>query len=156
QRVARRAVRGGFAGEAERGFEAGHGFLAESSTNRTATRRVSGWRTRRKTTMKRALIGLAIVLAAACSKDTTSTTTPPPAPPPPPPTQPPAPPPAPVIAAVGITDSNFVPTVTSIPAGITIEWTNNGTKPHTVTSDAGQFSSGIIAPGAKFQFNFAV
>jgi plastocyanin len=49
-------------------------------------------------------------------------------------------------------DANFAVVV---PAGGTIEWSNTGSQPHTVTS-AGNFDSGFVAPGTSWANEFDV
>ena len=109
--------------------------------------------------MRRIFIGLALVVAAAaCTKDYTSPTayTPPTAPPPPP-GKPVGPPPAPVAPTmISITDKGYIPAIMSLPAGVTVRWTNNGSRNHTVTSPSAGFDSGDIAPGGTFTFTFAL
>ncbi len=64
-----------------------------------------------------------------------------------------APPPAAGAAgpsSVSIVDNAFRPATLTVEAGQTISWANNGALPHTVTSPAAGFDSGILAPGAAF------
>ena len=56
-------------------------------------------------------------------------------------------------AAVSIVDFAFEPATIEVPAGATVTWTNLGRGPHTV-SDAGEFNSGLLAPGATFSLTF--
>jgi plastocyanin len=55
---------------------------------------------------------------------------------------------------VAITRSGFVPASVTIDVGDTITWTNNDTVNHSVVSDAGLFSSGILTPGQSFSNTF--
>ena len=55
---------------------------------------------------------------------------------------------------VEIRDLAFAPNVILIPAGTTVRWTNNGAVDHTVTSDTSLFNSGVLNPGASFEFRF--
>ena len=60
-------------------------------------------------------------------------------------------------ADVGIRDFEYVPERASIPAGASIEWTNNGDVPHTVTwksGDGRRFDSGSIEPGESYKRGF--
>ena len=43
----------------------------------------------------------------------------------------------------------------TIAPGTTISWLNSDNATHTSTGDAGQWSSGSIAPGGRFNFTFA-
>src|SRR5262245_2689981 len=47
--------------------------------------------------------------------------------------------PATKTVSIGINDSGFEPKTTTVEAGTTVKWTNNGQKPHTVTSDKGDW-----------------
>lgn len=47
------------------------------------------------------------------------------------------------------------PARVAIPAGATLEWTNNDAVAHTVTADDGSWDSGLIAPGATWRRTFA-
>lgn len=61
---------------------------------------------------------------------------------------------APVTEA-SIVDYSYNPTTINVQPGTTVQWTNNGQAPHTVTSDpAGQFASGLMSSGAAWQFTF--
>jgi plastocyanin len=53
-------------------------------------------------------------------------------------------------ATVEITDSGYDPTTVTITAGSVVTWANTGTSVHTVTSDTGLFDSGDLAGGADF------
>lgn len=60
------------------------------------------------------------------------------------------------VTKVSIKDNSFKPSIMSVPVGATVEWHNQDGVPHTVTSDLqGQFDSGVLNPGKKFnnQFN---
>jgi plastocyanin len=48
---------------------------------------------------------------------------------------------------VSIQDFFFSPADVSVPAGTTVTWVNEGNVPHTVTSDDGQFDSGVHVQG---------
>lgn len=62
--------------------------------------------------------------------------------------------------SVSMVDNSYSPGSVTITAGTTVEWTNNGQMPHTVTSGApgqneGQiFESGRVSTGGKFRFTF--
>ncbi len=51
-------------------------------------------------------------------------------------------------------DNLFDPSTPHVAVGSTVEWTNDGRSPHTVTADDGSFDSGNQAPGAAFTFTF--
>lgn len=56
--------------------------------------------------------------------------------------------------AITVGDNIFVPAELSVDGGTTIVWTNSGKLPHTVTSEAGLFDSGMLKPGESFSFTF--
>ena len=56
--------------------------------------------------------------------------------------------------AVSIKDGSFDPSNLNIPVGTTVKWTNNGDKPHTVTSDKGDWGSEELAKGQTFTATF--
>jgi len=58
------------------------------------------------------------------------------------------------ILNIGMTDSQYVPRNIVVKAGTTIVWTNNGSLHHTVTADAGTFTSGILLPGQTYSRTF--
>jgi len=62
--------------------------------------------------------------------------------------------PTPVSNLVSITDAGFLPSLIIVPPGTTVQWVNNGTMTHTVTSDTGLWDSGPLAPGAGFARTF--
>jgi plastocyanin len=55
---------------------------------------------------------------------------------------------------IGISDNVFEPASKTITPGTTVKWTNNGKKPHTVTSDKGDWGSPELAPGQTFTATF--
>jgi plastocyanin len=55
---------------------------------------------------------------------------------------------------VSIQDFFFSPANVSVPAGTTVTWVNEGSVPHTVTSDDGQFDSGVLMPGDSYTVKF--
>ena len=55
---------------------------------------------------------------------------------------------------VSIQDFFFSPANVSVPAGTTVTWVNEGNVPHTVTSDDGQFDSGVLMPGDSYTVMF--
>ncbi len=68
-------------------------------------------------------------------------------------------------ASVAINDSGFSPPAVSVPVGVTVTWTNQGTAVHTVTTMLAAastlpqttpltFDSGGLGPGQSFSFNF--
>ncbi len=79
------------------------------------------------------------------------------APAPPPPSdamRPPEAPPGAIVA--GMRDFAFTPARLEIPAGTTVEWTNNDPVAHTVTAEDRSFDSGLIEPGASWRHTFEV
>jgi plastocyanin len=62
--------------------------------------------------------------------------------------------PTPKTWSVAIEDFYFEPADAAIQPGDTIMWTNEGSSPHTVTSDDGQFDSGVLNPGDTFSVTF--
>ena len=65
------------------------------------------------------------------------------------PTGPPSPPTGPATVSVSAFDFQFSPSSTQISVGSQVVWTNTGQSVHTVTSDSGQWDSGLIsAPGS--------
>src|SRR5919199_5344668 len=61
---------------------------------------------------------------------------------------------APKTWSVAIEDFYFEPANVAIQPGDTIIWTNEGNTPHTVTSDDGQFDSGVLNPGESYAVTF--
>lgn len=65
-----------------------------------------------------------------------------------------------LLAAVGVSveDDFFSPANLTIAAGTTVQWTNNGSNQHTVTSGTGSpdgtFDSGLLNTGKTFSFTF--
>jgi plastocyanin len=57
--------------------------------------------------------------------------------------------------AVSIVDFEFQPATLTVAQGTTVTWTNNGTQNHSATGDAGEFDTGIMAPGQSGSFTFA-
>jgi plastocyanin len=55
---------------------------------------------------------------------------------------------------VEITDTAFEPKNLTIEPGTTVKWTNRGQKPHTVTSDKGDWGSGELTNGQTFTATF--
>jgi plastocyanin len=56
--------------------------------------------------------------------------------------------------AVRILDGSFEPADLEVRVGTTVKWTNDGKKPHTVTSDKGDWGSGELANGQTFTATF--
>jgi plastocyanin len=56
----------------------------------------------------------------------------------------------PPATSISIVDFTFEPPSVTIRPGATIEWANDDTVPHTVTSSTGAFDSGILDPGSRF------
>lgn len=59
-----------------------------------------------------------------------------------------------VIHNVSIIDFQFVPQEDTVLVGDTVLWTNNGSFPHTSTSDSGVWNSGTLTTGQSFSFQF--
>ena len=57
-------------------------------------------------------------------------------------------------ATVSAIDNIYDPDVVRIQPGQSIEWTNDGRSPHTVTADDGSWDSGNMDPGAEFTHTF--
>jgi plastocyanin len=55
---------------------------------------------------------------------------------------------------VKITDNAFSPADLEVKVGTTVKWTNDGKKPHTVSSDKGDWGSGELASGQTFTATF--
>jgi plastocyanin len=57
---------------------------------------------------------------------------------------------------VSIVDFAFNPKTITVPVGTTVQWTNNGNAPHTVTSTSGSpaFDSGTLNSGDTFRHTF--
>ena len=60
----------------------------------------------------------------------------------------------PATTTVSIQDFFFSPANVTVQPGSTVTWVNNGSVPHTVTSDDGQFDSGVLMPGDSFTVVF--
>jgi plastocyanin len=68
----------------------------------------------------------------------------------------------PATASTASTDTNvsivfraYQPAQLTVLAGQTVTWRNSGLGPHTVTADAGQFSSGTLQAGTTFSYTFS-
>jgi plastocyanin len=55
---------------------------------------------------------------------------------------------------VKIINFSYDPVNLSVASGTTVQWTNEDSVPHTVTSDDGVWDSGAIAPGGTFTYTF--
>src|SRR5215212_11112233 len=55
---------------------------------------------------------------------------------------------------VSIQDFFFSPANVTVEPGTTVTWVNEGSVPHTVTSDDGQFDSGVLMPGDSYTVMF--
>ena len=55
---------------------------------------------------------------------------------------------------VSIEDFFFSPADVDVQAGTTVTWVNEGNVAHTVTSDDGQFDSGVLMPGDSYTVVF--
>ena len=51
-------------------------------------------------------------------------------------------------------DNAFRPRSVTIQRGTRVRWVNRGSNPHTTTSDAGLWDSGILSPGDSFSRRF--
>lgn len=58
-------------------------------------------------------------------------------------------------AATGASEP-YAPGTLTVPAGTTVTWFNGDSMPHTVTSDTGEFDSGIVHPGAIWERTFPI
>jgi plastocyanin len=58
------------------------------------------------------------------------------------------------VVEVNISDFAFDPAAVSIQVGTTVQWTNNDSVTHTVTSDDGLFDSGNLSTNDTFSFTF--
>lgn len=58
------------------------------------------------------------------------------------------------ITTISINDGTFEPATLTLQPGQTVKWTNNGKKPHTVTSDKGDWGSPELTPGQTFTATF--
>ncbi len=58
------------------------------------------------------------------------------------------------VVPVSIQDGYFDPAHITVPSGTTVQWTNDGYEPHTVTSDEGLFDSGVLYPGDTYWVTF--
>lgn len=61
------------------------------------------------------------------------------------------------VNAISMGDNFFEPLAMTVPAGTTIQWRNDGSLPHTATSDAGAartFDSGILRTGGTYSLAF--
>lgn len=54
--------------------------------------------------------------------------------------------------SISIKDFSYDPPVSNVSAGDTVEWTNTGTRIHTVTADHGEFKSEDLANGDTFPY----
>jgi plastocyanin len=55
---------------------------------------------------------------------------------------------------ISVVDFAFEPAALTVPVGATVTWTNDGSRPHTVTADDGSFDSGRLDPGEQFRQTF--
>ena len=58
------------------------------------------------------------------------------------------------VAPVSAYDGYFYPADITVPSATTVVWTNQGEKPHSVTSHDGSFASGMLNPGESYQATF--
>jgi plastocyanin len=61
---------------------------------------------------------------------------------------------APPSIAASIVDFNFQPAELTVAVGDTVVWTNNGSAPHTATSEAGVWDTGTLSSGQVGSFTF--
>jgi plastocyanin len=59
------------------------------------------------------------------------------------------------VVTVPIRDFFFDPAEITVESGTTVMWVNEGSHPHTVTSDDGQFDSEALNPGDSFMVTFS-
>ncbi len=57
-------------------------------------------------------------------------------------------------SAMQSTNKSYYPLQTQVNAGDTVEWTNNDTSIHTVTSTTELFDSGMMMSNDKFEYQF--
>jgi plastocyanin len=55
---------------------------------------------------------------------------------------------------ISVVDFAFEPAALTVPVRATVTWTNDGSRPHTVTADDGSFDSGRLDPGEQFRQTF--
>jgi len=55
-------------------------------------------------------------------------------------------------STVNMTREAFAPEMLDVTVGTTITWINNDDMPHSVTANDGQFDSGPIQPGKRYQW----
>ena len=60
-----------------------------------------------------------------------------------------------VQGAAGLTNTACAPNPVNIKVGDSINWVNNDSIVHTSTANAGQWSSGTMAPGSSFKTTFS-
>jgi plastocyanin len=59
------------------------------------------------------------------------------------------------VVTVSIRDFFFDPAQITVKPGTMVRWINEGSHPHTVTSDDGQFDSEALMPGDSFMVRFS-
>jgi len=59
------------------------------------------------------------------------------------------------VNTVSVGDNFFSPASVTVPAGSTVTWSNNGTRPHTTTSDTGIWDSAMLKAGQTFSQVFS-
>ncbi len=92
-----------------------------------------------------------LALSAACGSSSPSAPSPAPTSPSPSPTPTSSGPSVSIVqGSVALTTTAYAPNPVTVAPGGTVTWTNNDTIAHTSTGDGGTWSSGSIAPGAKF------
>ena len=108
--------------------------------------------------MRLAVISGVLLFATACGGNYSSST---PSSPTPAPT--PATPSAPggqslsvaiPVGAAALGTAAFAPDALTVDAGTTVTWTNTDSVPHTSTSDASGWDSGVVGPGAQYSRSF--
>jgi len=87
-----------------------------------------------------------VLLAVACTGGAKAT-----------PTTAPAVQPTSISSEIKIVIANFAfdPATVTVPVGTTVQWTNNDSPTHTITSDAGDWDSGKLKNGQSFSHTFA-
>ena len=60
--------------------------------------------------------------------------------------------PKPATYTVAIEDTSFQPAMLTVKAGDSVVWVNKDPFPHTATSEAGRFDSGIITPDKSWTY----
>lgn len=98
--------------------------------------------------LRLAIVSAVLVSAAACGNEPSSPSQMPPVTPPDGPsiTIP--------VGAEGLGNRAYIPADLDVAVGTTVTWINGDAIPHTSTSDAPGWNSGIVAPGGRYSSTF--